>query len=498
MPAIVASLIILLGLALRAYHLGQNQFWGDEGAQAWAAIQPTIGAILAVERVHVMAMPLDYLVSAMMTHVGLSEGILRIPSMIWGTLTIPMWFLIAKELLPGRKGYVVGLSTMFLLSLSKVHIQYSQEMRFYAALGFFYAFSTWRLLRAHRNPSARNWGYFIAISAVGIYFHPYVYLVLVYGALLGLADLISYKTHPEQTAPGANRAWQFIIGLCSSALVLLLIFLPAYSYFSHPIHAAQGAPLTLPRVLEGLGLWNIDSAPLQYTAFYYVMIVATLLGFLLAFRERRWPMLLFALGAFIQITAIYGADWLSHYLMAPRQTIHLAPVLMLFASVSIAALLDQTRRFGALTQGLAAFLLAGVIGMLALPNINAYYLTPKTNVRSEAERILRAYHPGDKILISTDFGPASRQAFFFYFSQGPDGESAILNSSRYIALRDLGALTREEPGQVFLILGAKPIDAGTEDGLATLGFRCLTPGCFEVPSIRYMHGTPRVLIRDQP
>jgi len=157
--------ISLIGLILRIYKLGKNSLWFDEIGVA-LAIQPSdFETLLGNVRSHVMAMPLDYVVRWVFSRHCLSEACLRFPSALWGSLTIPISFFLFRRLVDTRKAII---STLF-LTLNPLHLYYSQELRFYSPLCFFYILSTLALLSATQKPVFINWLRFVLIYVVGSY-----------------------------------------------------------------------------------------------------------------------------------------------------------------------------------------------------------------------------------------------------------------------------------------------------------------------------------------
>ena len=73
---------------------------------------------------------------------GFSEISVRIPSVIFGVLTVYLTFLIGRNLFSSKVGLLGGL----LLAIAPLHIYYSQEARMYSFAAFAAAFSTYTLI----------------------------------------------------------------------------------------------------------------------------------------------------------------------------------------------------------------------------------------------------------------------------------------------------------------------------------------------------------------
>ena len=213
---LLTFIIILFGFCLRIYQLGNASLWTDEAGQALAATQTTIAEMVTIIKSHAMAMPLDYFVTRMFSNLGTTEFILRFPSALWGTLTLCLYFVFVKK----YYGTKISLFAVWLLALCPQLIHYSQELRFYSALIFFYALSNLFLFRALSQPLISAWLAYSIVTAIGAYFHPYVLL----NALNGFLYLAVFRQTPQ-------IYFKKIISLISSTLLSGVLFLPGYLYF---------------------------------------------------------------------------------------------------------------------------------------------------------------------------------------------------------------------------------------------------------------------------
>jgi uncharacterized membrane protein len=87
---------------------------------------------------------------------------LRIIPAILGILTIPLFYLVGKELLDRN----VGILAAALLAFSSFHIYYSQEARAYSAMLFFVSLSILFFLNAIQKNDIKNWILFGLFSAI--------------------------------------------------------------------------------------------------------------------------------------------------------------------------------------------------------------------------------------------------------------------------------------------------------------------------------------------
>lgn len=172
-------LIILLGTALRLYRLDYQSFWNDEILTVQRSILPIKQVIMGADS---NLLPLYY--SVVRPFIGLEnrEFWVRIPSVIFGALSILLLYLILCNWL----GKHTGLVGSILLAISPFHVWYSQEARPYAMLLFLSLLSIWLLqqLVKDREKTCLKFSFIISSSAVfyshtvGIVFIGYLFIYI--------------------------------------------------------------------------------------------------------------------------------------------------------------------------------------------------------------------------------------------------------------------------------------------------------------------------------
>ena len=123
---ILLLLCLLLAAALRTLRLGFQPLWWDEGYSVWFATHPLAQmAALTAEDIHP---PFYYaLLHGWAAFLGTGPAALRLLSVIIGMVTIPLLYLVARRMLSARAALLATL----LLTISPLHIYYSQEVRMY-------------------------------------------------------------------------------------------------------------------------------------------------------------------------------------------------------------------------------------------------------------------------------------------------------------------------------------------------------------------------------
>lgn len=156
----ILGLLILFGLFLRLYHLGVPSLARDELSTVFRINYPFFEIIKNLSRVPLFP-PLYYTSLKLWVDIfGNSEFSVRFLSLIFSVLSIPLVYLIGKDLFNKRVGVVAAL----FLTFSPYSINYAQEAKMYSMLWFFTSASFlffYRIMRENR----RAWFWLYIITA---------------------------------------------------------------------------------------------------------------------------------------------------------------------------------------------------------------------------------------------------------------------------------------------------------------------------------------------
>lgn len=165
--------ILLLGIALRVLNLNKYPLWYDE---ALTVLQSqNIGEI----RLRDFIAPLYIFFIWLWKHIGDSEIALRLPSVIFGSLSILMMFFIGEKFFSEK----TGLISAFITAISPFQIYYSQEVRMYSLMTLLTLLSVYFLMKSLEDGKIRFWFGFVTANLFNIYSH-YI------GVLFWLAEAI--------------------------------------------------------------------------------------------------------------------------------------------------------------------------------------------------------------------------------------------------------------------------------------------------------------------
>lgn len=160
--------------------------------------------------------PLHYYLAWLSIQFGGDRTVLvRLPSLLLGTATIPLLFVLARRIGGNR----VGLLAAGLLALSPFAIFYSTEARAYETVVFLVTLSTVALLKA-RDGDGRGWWVVYALSScAAIWAHYTAAFVLIAGAVWAL------WTQPWR--------WRTLLIVDAAIIVGYLPWLPGYLHQRH-------------------------------------------------------------------------------------------------------------------------------------------------------------------------------------------------------------------------------------------------------------------------
>ncbi|WP_322798344.1 glycosyltransferase family 39 protein [Thermoflexus sp.] len=406
----ILILLILIAFALRLHRIALQSWWWDEGYSTYLARHGILTAIrMTAVDIHP---PLYYiLLSLWGTFTGYNEFTTRFLSTIFGILTLPLLYRIARE----GVGRAVGLLAAGLATLAPAYVYYSQETRMYTLFALEYLFALFLL---SRMISARRWssGTLIAMGiteAAMMYTHYFSVVAIIF---LNLAALLLLLRQPIE-----ERRWNFRRWALTQALVIL-----AYAPWLPPAYRQTGQHsderATFPTLLEFLSLtWHFFNIGIREvlgktgeppprpgfvmaSAAYGIAFAGALLSVGLAIwrRQRRIPLRpAIWLAAFaLPLLLVFGITrWKP--IVHPRYILMLTPALLLTDATLITALWGERR----LVSRALALALALAIGATFLQGLWIVYYDPaffREDVRGVAAYLSAVTTSEDAIVVDSE------------------------------------------------------------------------------------------------
>ena len=259
--------LTLLGFAVRLHNLTYHSLWFDEAMSVhWARSSVPrileVGFNLAEDRLP----PLYYLsLHYWRLAAGDGEVAVRLPSVLLGTLLIPLVYRLTVDLLGGSNGRKVAALAAALTALNPFLVWYSQEARMYAQAVLLGSMGTWFFLQAttttlnakrgrggKRYTPLLYWLGYGLCAVAGLYTHLYTGLLLAAHALYLLL-----------TQRWSRRAW---VPFALTLLGVAFLFAPlALATWRASGEAGPGDPLTgfWARAWWLLSAFTVWNAPLS-------------------------------------------------------------------------------------------------------------------------------------------------------------------------------------------------------------------------------------------
>lgn len=201
------ALMAVVGIAfgLRAVRLGAQGFWFDEAYTHWIARLPLSESwrAIVVDGVHP---PLYYAVAKVALLLGQGEAAMRLPSAIFGALTVWVVFRLGARWAGSSAAWISAL----LLAVSPIHVWHSGDARMYSLLvllgsGCMLAFTSWLTRPRFRSAAA-----LAGVSALA-------YLTHYFALFVPLVQFVHLTLHIRDN-PRAIRGWAGLQALAAVPL----------------------------------------------------------------------------------------------------------------------------------------------------------------------------------------------------------------------------------------------------------------------------------------
>lgn len=354
---ILFTTFVLLATAARLYQIQNQSIWFDEGWSAFAAAQPTLlGAIQA----DATNPPIYYLLLNISARFfGDSPFSLRWFSLIFGLLTIPLTYQLARQLFDARAGLYAAL----LVTVSPLLWWASQEARMYtllATLVLICALSWHQLLRCSTRTA---WFALLTSELLLLYTHNTGPVIVLW---LNACVLLAWISQRGLRRPDF-RLW--LIG----QLIVAILWLPYFLSRFLGLQDANSAVTSRPEIGFALlsqiwqAFWSASWSMVGHETGVAVFSGLTLVLWLILIPWRkpnaRWLVIhaVLLIGGLVAGLTILGNELHGRYLVM------LTPLLVIPLGAGIARLQARIFRYV-----ISAFFVVGLLGMIALAQNPAY------------------------------------------------------------------------------------------------------------------------------
>ncbi|MCL4466737.1 MAG: glycosyltransferase family 39 protein, partial [Chloroflexi bacterium] len=212
--SLLVTVTIGLGFALRVYALDYRPLWVDEGYTAFVQAQNLSYILTEIVADHV---PFYYVLLHYWTRLaGTGEFALRYTAVFFGSASLPLVYVIARDLFDRR----VALASLLLASLSPFLVYWAQQARPTSAALFFSLLIVWSYHRVVRisaeeqvvgetrpRLALRYWMVIVLANLLGLYSFYYVAFVILAANIYFVVSLLRHQ------AVRLLRAWGIAQGL---------------------------------------------------------------------------------------------------------------------------------------------------------------------------------------------------------------------------------------------------------------------------------------------
>lgn len=423
--------ILFIGSCLRFYNLGQKDFWLDEVYEVDLALRAksisNLFSIIKSSRIGAHP-PFSHILRYLSLRVRVNEFFARLPSAIFGVLTICVLFFIGRSWF----GAEVGLLSSFLLSISSFDLFYSQEARPYAIFTFFALLSLYFLYKAvyASHKSSCQWFLYIAATAALCYTHYFAIIIIaIEGGIIILLDITNRKF---------VSLWKFLLAV----LIVFILYLPWVPVFIIHSNTQTSTNLPGPEVSLSLIINTIRQISGGSRICFLSYIILFAIGVLSHNAENRkeilialaWICLAFPL---LLIVLIRG-----HRFYHPRYLLHILPIFLIIVSQGVCELIKFLKFALPCSMYRRGGIIMWVIPILMFAFINTeglkrYYKTQKRPWREAITYFSKNVFDGDIVLTKPHY---LRHPLLYYLSVKEiytDPAYVILNRKKIIVASNI-------------------------------------------------------------
>ena len=271
----VAALTVI-GFALRLEGLDQS-LYGDEGYTLGIVDGRGFGDVISAVHDTSITPPLHYVLAWLAVQAGDASVTVRLPSLILGTATIPLVYLLGRQV----AGPAAGLVAAAIVALSPFALFYSVEARAYATMMFLVAASSLALLRALDGGRRAWWVVYGVAACLALYCHYSAVFVMAVQAVWALA--------------ARRDRWRAVIGVNVAVAIGYAPWLPSWLH-QRENDFADAVDLLYPlsvdsafdypaRLLPGHPFVGIDALPGRVAA---IVLGLTITAAIAALAVRAW------------------------------------------------------------------------------------------------------------------------------------------------------------------------------------------------------------------
>lgn len=391
------ALTTVAAFALRVFQLTSQGLALDEGFSAHMGLTNTTDFVATVWKSE-FNMVLYYALLRSWMHIGHSEFVIRLLSVLVATATVPAVYWVAKRLFLDTW---TALIASLLLAVHPFHLILSQSARSYSLVILLVTLASLFFLRALQHSSWVNWAAYATLSAAAVYSHFFALLVIA-------AHAVALFVIPKRDVPW--KKFIFAIALLSALLLPFAFFLLLHGDVGH---VAWIEPLNRQQVLYGLYSLTLSKGR---SFAYIVMWIITMTAAVRLSGEAAWPYRFTAAWLFLPVIVTLLIS-LRRPLFLERYLSICIPASVLLAAAGAVILARWSRAAGLAVLVLAVFYSAS--------NIRHYFRHPEYSEtwREASAYVLSQAQTGDMVVLMPGMGS---YPFYYYREFNPRKRADLL------------------------------------------------------------------------
>lgn len=389
-PLVWVAVATALSFAFATYNLGFRSMWFDEVISVntvkedWTTFWTNILELEAYQRLYLLLLKL-------WITLGDNDTNVRFLSVIFSTASVPVIYLVGKELFDSR----AGIFAAFFLGVNGFFIYYSQEARGYTLLLFLTLCSSYFAVRCVKSPTRKSWAGYTVFSVLAVYTH-------LFGVWILLNHAVSLFFLPRKMIDWKGISYSGLIIVISLLPILLFI---AKTTVGQTDWIAKPTFKEIEQLLLAFAGWPGNIGEFVYLLIY--VIPATLLArscVQQGFSFNTWRYAFIVIWLYLPIILVYSASMVKPMFVF-RYMIITLPGFILFAAVTLT-------RFD--RKWISFLASAALIISAASFTINTYSGLKKSHWREAAKLVDHLSIDKDAFLF---FIPQTRVPFEYYFNK---------------------------------------------------------------------------------
>jgi hypothetical protein len=355
-------LIFIIGTYLRLHELGKDSLWFDEMSGIYLSMAPALSIIQNLQ------FPLHFLFTHFALYFGENATIVRLPSAILGTLSIPLIYLVGKNIY----GKDVGLTSAFLLSISTYHIYYSQNARAYSQVVFFSLLTLLFLWKAINEKKKIWWiaGFLISTILNILTYGIALFVLIVEAAFLvyiAIANFSSIKNYFYRV----SHVTLFMMGLGLISVSFIIIFrLPITEKVPfNPSVQIPGLELSIPFFIDILKKFSVVGSISPY-----IFGLMFLYGAAKSLKKYKPQIILIILWITLPFVVLFTVK-MNHPFFDVRYIIFMLPIFLISVSHGIVSLSEKLEDLlvGYRIRKVSIISIVLIFEALSIPTLQLYY-----------------------------------------------------------------------------------------------------------------------------